>query len=387
MMFEGKLYSGIQWIFLLALAVVIARLSTTAANRTQDQATQGRLFEPAYALALPGYDYVFPRDHGSHPAYKLEWWYYTGNLRADDGRAFGYELTFFRIGTDRRSENPSAWSVHDLHVAHFALSDIDGQTFFFRERVNRQGPGIAHAAEGTLDVQNESWSARLEDGVIRLRAYADGVLLELALTSDKPPVIHGLDGISQKSDGVGQASHYYSLTRLASSGFLSIEGEGVGVTGESWMDHEFGTNQLAPQQVGWDWFSLQLDDGEELMLYQLRNRDGSIDRNSSGTVVSRTGASEHITRGQFGIRSFRTWESPKSGARYPLEWEVELPELSTTLRVIPLMDDQELVTIRSTGIAYWEGAVRVEGTWRGEPVTGHGYVELTGYSEEYRPSV
>ena len=371
-------------------AVILAAgltLPGAAPAAIQIASTGDGLFEPEYRLASPGYDYEFPRDHGSHPDYKLEWWYYTGHLAAEDGRAFGYELTFFRIGMDQRSRNPSAWSVDDVHVAHFALSDLDGATFSFWERVNRRGPGIAHAAEGTLDVRNESWTARLDEGVMRLRAYANGILLELELVSDKPPVVHGTDGISRKGDGVGQASHYYSMTRMETSGLLSIQGEAVGVTGQSWMDHEFGTNQLAPDQVGWDWFSLQLDNGEELMLYRLRQRGGAIDRNSSGTVVSEDGRGTHLRVDDFSVLSLRDWASPKSEAVYRLDWAIEVPSTDAELYIVPLMDDQELVTTRSTGIAYWEGAVRVEGTWRGQPVAGRGYVELTGYAENYRPGV
>ncbi len=369
--------------YTLALAALIAFLAGPA---TAQAPAPVEVFEPEYRLALPGYEYAFPRDHGAHPDYKLEWWYYTGHLNAEDGRDFGYELTFFRIGMDRRAVNPSAWAVDDLHVAHFALSRISEETFQYWERVNRSGPGIAHTGTETLDVQNESWTARLEDGVMHLRAYAEGVLLELELRTDKAPVIHG-DGVSQKADGVGQASHYYSMTRMGTEGLLSIDGDAVGVSGESWMDHEFGTNQLAADQVGWDWFSLQLDNGEELMLYQLRHTDGTIDPNSSGTVISAEGEAEHIERDQFTVRSLRDWASPRSEAVYRLDWEVTLPEQNTALRIVPLMDDQELYTVRSTGIAYWEGAVRVEGVWKGEAVTGRGYVELTGYSTRYRPSV
>jgi predicted secreted hydrolase len=347
----------------------------------------GEVYEPEYRLALPGYVYEFPRDHGAHPEYKLEWWYYTGHLDAEDGRRFGYELTFFRIGMDRRAAIESAWAVDDLYMVHFALSRLSEGEFQFWERVNRAGPGIAHARRETLDLKNESWTAILEDGVMRLRAYADGVLLELELTSDKPPVVHGTDGISQKADGVGRASHYYSMTRMETRGLLSIDGQAVRVSGQSWMDHEFGTNQLSADQVGWDWFSLQLDNGEELMLYQMRLADGGIDPNSSATLVGVDGEALHLGADTFVVRSLRDWASPRSEAVYRLDWEVELPELDTSLKIVPLMDDQELFTVRSTGLAYWEGAVRIEGSWKGEAITGRGYVELTGYSDRYRPEV
>jgi predicted secreted hydrolase len=351
----------------------------------------GQESEPNYRRALPGYEYEFPRDHGAHPDYKLEWWYYTGHLFTDAGRSFGYELTFFRFGMDQVADNPSAWNVRDLHVAHFALSEPeandDSQRFRFYERVNRGGPGIAHVSEETLDVGNESWTARLDGDVMKLRAYADGILLELELRSDKPPAIHGIDGVSQKADGVGQASHYYSMTRMETSGLVSIDGDAQIVTGESWMDHEFGTSQLAPEQVGWDWFSLQLDNGQELMLYQIRRSDGGIDHNSSGTVVAEDGPTRHLTSEQFSVDSFRSWESPETGAVYALDWAVEIPGENTRLRVTPRMDGQEMATIRSTGFPYWEGSVQVEGTWRGEPVLGQGYVELTGYGDGHRPEI
>ena len=367
----------------VALSTLIACLAGPA---TAQAPSPAEVFEPEYRLAVPGYEYAFPRDHGAHPDYKLEWWYYTGHLDAEDGRSFGYELTFFRIGMNRRTANPSSWAVDDLHVAHFALSRLSAGEFQYWERVNRAGPGIAHTRTNTLDVQNESWTARIEDGVMRLRAYAEGVLLELELQPEKGPVIHG-NGVSQKADGVGQASHYYSMTRMGTEGLLSIDGSAVSVSGESWMDHEFGTNQLAPDQEGWDWFSLQLNNGEELMLYQLRYTNGAIDPNSSGTIVSLNGEAEHIEHDQFTIRSLRDWASPKSEAVYRLDWELRLPDHDTRLSIVPLMDDQELYTVRSTGIAYWEGAVGVEGIWKGEAVTGRGYVELTGYSASYRPNI
>jgi predicted secreted hydrolase len=346
---------------------------------------------PEYRLALPGYVFEFPRDHGAHPEFQLEWWYYTGML-GGGGQTFGYELTFFRMGTDRVAANPSAWNVDELHVAHFALSELTEGRFRYFERVHRSGPGIAYARSGGLDVKNESWTARLLDGPegsesMALRAFADGILLELDLVGSKPPVVHGTDGVSQKADGAGRASHYYSMTRLDTTGILSIDGVMTTVRGESWMDHEFGTNQLAPEQVGWDWFSLQFDNGEEVMLYRLRREDGTIDRNSSGTAVDLSGRGLHLGNDDFDVVALRDWTSPASGATYRLDWDIEIPGLDAFLRVRPVMDGQELVTTRSTGIAYWEGAVEIEGTWRGQSVHGHGYVELTGYREDYRPDV
>ncbi|MBI2821714.1 MAG: carotenoid 1,2-hydratase, partial [Acidobacteria bacterium] len=247
-----------------------------------------------YRRALAGYIFEFPRDHGAHPDFKLEWWYYTGHLESETGRRFGYELVFFRSGTDRDYANPSRWKIRNLYMAHFAVTDIASRRFRYFEKLNRSGPGIAGAETASLRVWNENWSARLQDGAMRLRAAAGGVELALELRPQKPPVIHGRDGISRKGAGPGQASHYYSLTRLKSQGTVTVDGRVFQVMGQSWMDHEFGTNQLAPEQVGWDWFSLQLESGEELMLYRLRHRDGSIDPHSSGTMVLSTGKTVHL---------------------------------------------------------------------------------------------
>ncbi len=341
----------------------------------------------SFRLALPGYHFEFPRDHGSHPDYKLEWWYFTGHLLGKSGAGFGYELTFFRMGMENEFQNPSRWSASHLYLAHFALSDPSEQQFHFFEKVHRPGPGLAGASPEGLDVWNENWSARYRKGEIQLQATAEGIDLQLSLRPLKKPVVHGRDGVSQKGDDPGRASHYYSLTRLQTRGRLHYRGETFPVTGLSWMDHEFGTNQLSDHQVGWDWFSLQLDSSEEVMLFQIRLRDGRIDPHSAGTLVSPSGQSSSLASGDFSIAARKQWKSPKTGIIYPLGWLISLPAQDARLEVVPLQDDQELVTIRSTGIAYWEGAVRVRGVWRKRPVQGQGYVELTGYDEKHRPDV
>jgi predicted secreted hydrolase len=361
---------------LIQFALVLLLPVMTSAQRTVQ-----------YRPALPGYAYVFPKDHGAHNEFKLEWWYFTGNVRSPEGNAFGYELTFFRTGVDRSWENPSSWSIRDLYIAHFALTDVNGNEFRYFEKVNRAGPGISGAAEGTLHLWNENWSARLDGDVIRLRADSGGAAIELTLEPRKSPAIHGAEGISRKADGPGHASHYYSLTRLGTAGQLRLGSRTFNVTGESWMDHEFGTNQLAEDQIGWDWFGIQLDNGADLMIYRMRNRDGSLDPNSSGTIVSPGGQTQNLRLTDIVATPLRQWTSPDTGTSYPIEWTVRLPGQGVNLRVVPLVDAQELVTTRSTGIAYWEGAVQVSGTWQGKPVSGRGYLELTGYSEQHRPKV
>jgi predicted secreted hydrolase len=328
-----------------------------------------------------GYDVELPRDHASHPEYRIEWWYYTGNLDARDGRRFGYQLTFFRIGVDYAPENPSRWAVRDLFMTHLAVTDVAGGRYAYAERLNRAGVGWAGADADRYRVWNEDWEARLDErGDHLLRASEGGLGVDLRLGPGKPPVAHGERGLSQKGAQAGNASHYYSLTRMPTRGTLVVDGETVEVEGLSWMDHEFGTSFLEPEQVGWDWFSIQLDDGTELMLFQLRRADGSRDEHSSGTFVDEAGRGLPVRAGDFGLEAGQPWRSPASGASYPVSWRITIPGRELDLRIRAAVEGQELRTERSTGVTYWEGAVDVEGTRGGAPVRGRGYLEMTGYS-------
>jgi predicted secreted hydrolase len=331
--------------------------------------------------ALPGYRFEFPRDHASHPDYKIEWWYYTGNLVTVGGQHYGYQLTFFRIGIDLKPANPSRWAVRDLFMTHLAVTDIDAKRYGFKERINRAGIGWAGAARDSYHVWNEDWEVRLEtSGHHRLRAVDAGLGVDLELEPGRPPVIHGEDGISQKGSQAGNASHYYSLTRMPTCGILKMEGESFQVSGFSWMDHEFGTSFLEAEQKGWDWFSLQLDDGTDLMLFQLRRSDGSRDKNSSGTLVEAQGKSLRIRSGEFELVGGKGWRSPQSGATYPIEWQVKIPDQELDLSVEAAIPNQELLTEESTDVTYWEGSIVVKGTRHGHRVQGRGYLEMTGYA-------
>lgn len=356
----------------LAILALLAPLVTGAAPPLRD----------GYQLAVPPYRFEFPRDHAAHPEFRTEWWYYTGHL-AGAGRSLGYELTFFRVGLDRaRRASPSAWAPHTLVFAHFALTDEDRRSFRFAERIDRPALGMAGADSARYHVWVGDWTAELGgDGVThRLRAETADAALALELAPLKSPAIHGAGGVSAKSALPGAASHYYSLTRLATRGRVRIGSDTLGVVGTSWMDHEFGSSGLAPHQVGWDWFSVQLDDGRELMLYALRLDDGRIEPVSSGTWVEADGRTRHLPLAAFTIRPTGTWKSPHSGAEYPQGWGVRVPDLGVELTLTPSVADQELVTRATAGVVYWEGSVRVTGTDRGRPVRGAGYVELTGYT-------
>jgi predicted secreted hydrolase len=334
-----------------------------------------------YQLALPGRKLAFPADHYSHPDFKIEWWYYTGHLKSESGKRYGYQVTFFRFGLRDRQleakEKPPLFT--DLYMAHFAVSDVGQKKFLFRERINRGYQGKAGAATDRYRVWNEDWKVEGDLKTHRIDMNDRGTRLSLTLTSLKPPVLHGENGLSQKGEGEGRASYYYSLTRMKTEGELTINGKTEKVLGSSWMDHEFGSNQLREEQVGWDWFSLQLDDKSEVMLYLIRRKDGSPDPYSSGTLVKADGTTKHLTLNDFQIEVLDRWKSPKSGGHYPIKWKVTIPAEGVELQIIPEFTDQELITNRSTRVTYWEGAVQIRGTAQRKPMNGAGYVEMTGY--------
>ena len=289
-------------------------------------------------------------------------------------------MTFFRVGVDPAPENPSRWAVRDLFMAHLALTDLAGRRHLTAERLDRGGLGWAGARTGTLDVWNGDWRAALDGERHRLEARDGAFGVELYLDPGKGPVRHGADGFSRKGPAAGNASYYYSMTRMPTRGRVLLDGAWIDVTGNSWMDHEFGTSFLEPGQVGWDWFSIQLDDGSDLMVFQLRRTDGRPDDHSAGTWVDRDGEPTPLVRDDVRLLPGRRWNSPSSGAAYPVEWRVELPGRQARFDVVAALNAQELHTDASTGVTYWEGAVDVAGQIGDRHVTGHGYLEMTGYS-------
>jgi predicted secreted hydrolase len=322
----------------------------------------------------------FPVDYGPHPDYQTEWWYYTGNLETEAGRHFGYQLTFFRRGlvsSQATLDRLSDWGTEQVYMAHFAISDIASDEHNFFERFARGALGLAGAVAEPYEVWLENWRVyQLEPTVYKLSAEQDGYALDLTLIDEKGPVLHGDQGYSQKGSDPGNASYYYSQTRLATSGTIQIMDESYQVTGLSWKDHEYSTSALMPGQVGWDWFSIQLQDGYDLMFFQIRRADGSIDPFSNGSLVSPDGTVINLKSDDFRIQVNQTWRSPHSKAGYPAVWEVLLPDFDLELFVTPYMSDQEL----EVSYTYWEGAVSVEGLHGDRQVEGYGYVELTGYA-------
>ncbi len=330
------------------------------------------LLGQAWKTALPGYAYQFPRDYFSHPDYQTEWWYYTGNLRDQQGRSFGFELTFFRSGLRvPESVPPSVWNPGQIYLAHFALSDINKQQFHYAERMNRAGPGIAGASLTEQRCWNGNWQVKWNGEQQSLQAVDDFGSVALRLKPEEPLVINGHDGISVK--GPGEASHYLSFTRLTATGKVEVGGQSFAVNGLAWMDHEFFTEPQDATLAGWDWFSIQLNNGEELMLYRLRLTSGAFNPYSSGTFVDRAGNAHHLIASDFQLDAANAWE------KYPMDWTIRVPSLQLNLSEHTTLKAQELVGRNGTTPSYWEGAVTYSGTEQAKPVQGAGYLEMTGY--------
>lgn len=340
--------------FPLALAFAVLTLPVLASG-------------PAWREALPGYHYQFPRDHFEHQDFRTEWWYYTGNVVDAHGKRFGFELVFFRQGQNRSTENPSAWTVKDLYLAHAALTDIDGKHFWYSERPNREGPGIAGASYNQQRIWNGNWQVKWDGDTQTLDAVTVPFRFHLDLKPLKPFVINGENGLSQKAAGPGRASYYVSFPLLSVAGKITTADGAHDVTGQAWMDHEWFTEQLAADQIGWDWFSIQLDNNTELMLFELRRQDGSIDPYSSGTYIDAAGHAQHLKRSDFTLEPLTKW------GKYPIAWRIQVPQLKIDVTCRAALDNQELRP--QTGPSYWEGTVTYDGTQKGV-----GYLEMTGYN-------
>jgi len=331
----------------------------------------------------------FPRDHGAHDDARVEWWYVTGHLVDPAGRRSGFQLTFFRTGIvdEVKGTRTSVFAPRDLHLAHVARTDVDGKAFRYAERTHRDGPGGASARTTHLDVANEDWRLTELGGKLVLRASdrvgGEEETLTLLLTPVKPPVLHGENGLSRKAPEPDAVSRYVSFTRLAAEGWLTRGSDARAVTGSAWMDHEWGSGAIGKGTTGWDWFSVQLDDGRDLMLYLLRGADGTVSLHSSGTLVDRAGRATPLAPADFSVEVTSRWTSPRSKGDYPARWILRVPKAGLALEVVPLLADQELVTDRSTRVTYWEGACEVRplpGSPGATNPIGRAYVELTGYA-------
>lgn len=334
----------------------------------------------------------FPEDHGPHENYRTEWWYYTGNVSDQTGLAFGFQLTFFRFrigdGTNDSTENgfkTSAWRTSQLILAHAALSDIDAEKHHQAEQMARQALDIAGAVQENdkTKVFIKNWSLEMMPQQHRLEADSRGFSFQFTLTPLKSPVMHGDQGYSRKGQKAESASCYYSFTRLKAEGMVKVGNKPFKVKGFAWMDHEFSTNPLEPDLVGWDWFSIQLDNHTELMAYFLRQQDGTFSDKSSATFVTKEGESIHLSRPELDLQILDTWKSRQTDAVYPSRWRLKIPGMNLNLDIRPALADQEMKTPETTEVTYWEGSIVVDGFYDGEKISGKGYTELTGYAEPF----
>lgn len=339
----------------------------------------------AFARVEQPREFIFPADHGPHDEYRTEWWYFTGNIDGDEGQRFGYQLTFFRFRpkTDETG-GASRWRTEHFYMAHFALTDINNETIHAFERYSRGAAGLAGASSNKLHVWLDDWFAEAtsqETFPLRIRAREDRISLDLSLQQGKTVVLHGEDGVSVKNDEPGSASYYYSYTRMPTEGRVSVGNVTYMVRGNSWMDREWSSSALGREQLGWDWFALQLSNDHELMYYRFRRADNAVDRFSYGAVVLPDGNVATLGFDQVELDVLDTWPSPGSGVIYPSAWRLRVPAHGLDLSIQPALADQEL----DLSFRYWEGAVKFDGSFGANDVNGRGYVELTGYGTDSAP--
>lgn len=368
-------------VFVGVLGIGVALLNTGGDLGATTQISSIPVDTEGFTQAIGPYDWQFPADFGAHPDFQTEWWYYTGNLASEDGRRFGYQFTIFRRAiTPQQTVSDSEWRTNQLYLAHFTISDIQEARFFHDERFSRGSAGLAGATvEPRYRVWLEDWQILAQNAdasLVRISADAGDFAIDVTLEQIKPPALQGQGGLSPKSDEIGNASYYYTLSRLLTQGSITLEGETFNVTGNTWKDHEFSTSALGAQAQGWDWFGLIFEDGYEMMIGQIRLIDGGKEPAFGGLLIDPDGNTQYLPADSFSITPTATWLSPHTGAEYPSGWDITVQtEGRGTLNfaVTPLMKDQELA---DTDPSYWEGAVRVTGD-----VSGYGYAELTGYTD------
>ena len=369
---------GMLLVVVFGFSLIEPWSDTTLGARTQLEAAEAGDVG-GYARAIAPWDWQFPRDHGSHPDFQTEWWYYTGNLATADGRRFGYQFTIFRRAiSPRQPLSDSEFRSRQIYMAHFTISDIANEDFYHDARLSRGAAGLAGAAiDPRYRVWLEDWQVAAENddaSLQRIAAAAEGFALDIRLEQVKPPALQGDRGLSPKSGEIGNASYYYSLTRLATEGTIRIGGEAFALRGHSWMDHEFSTSALGEDAQGWDWFGLIFDSGAELMVGQIRQSDGALEPAFGGLLVYPDGSARYLRSRDFVIQPTAFWVSPHTDVEYPAGWDIEIfGDDGFSFTVAPLQADQEL---HDSGIVYWEGAVSVDGD-----VRGYGYAELTGYAD------
>jgi predicted secreted hydrolase len=374
---------SVLWLALLTI-VACDRAPREGASTEQPANTGLRYLggsaEAGFARATEPRAFVFPADHASHPDYRSEWWYFTGNLATSSDRHFGFELTFFRFAAAPPSPQPeqaSAWRSDQFWMAHLAVTDSAGRRFFARERLSREALDLAGATASPLRMWVKDWQAvgeqKADQVAFRLDAHDASIGLSLDVRSTLAPVAHGDRGLDRKGAGVGNASYYYSLPRMSAAGSITVDGEMFPVTGLAWMDREWSTSSLEDGVVGWDWFALHLSDGRSLMVYRLRTARGDSSPYSGGSLIAADGRRTALAAADLALTARAHWTSPTTGTRYPIEWRLEIAAAALDLEIKPYLEDQEM----NLSVRYWEGAVRAVAV--GSDVTAQGYMELAGY--------
>jgi predicted secreted hydrolase len=377
---------GRLWAAMAMLALIFGCSDAPPESRAAQQRTGLRLLGgetgDGFARAIEPREFVFPADHGSHPGFRTEWWYFTGNLETATGRHFGFELTFFRYGLAApadTSPGSSAWRADQAWMAHLAVADVVGGRFVARERVTRGALDLAGATSEPLKIWVKDWAATGsgagDELSLQLEARDDAIGIDLNLESTVPHVAHGDRGLDKKGASPGNASHYYSVPQLAAEGRLTIDGQTFDVRGSAWLDREWSTSSLEPGTVGWDWFALHLSDGGSLMFYRLRSEDGGASPYSGGTLVSASGARTRLAADDVTLTPLDEWISPATRVRYPVAWRLAIPAAGISLDVRPYLDKQEV----DLSVRYWEGAVHAEGQGPSGRLEAEGYLELAGY--------
>lgn len=339
---------------------------------------QGGSARENFQIARKGYEWDFPRDHFSHPDYRTEWWYLTGILESGQ-KQYGYQFTIFRQGLNGEPSTNSRWFSDQVYLGHFSWIDLNGETHRSFQMLSRELSGVAFAdthSPGSIRLR----TARLTPGnPWQLTINQGQTKLQLRLKPTRPPLFQGPDGYSRKGSEPGQASQYYSFTRMKTEG-RRVTASGTQVLhGITWFDQEFGSSQLSDRQEGWDWISLRLSNGADLMVYRLREEDGSITPQSSATIRYRNGAVEYIGASDWQMKPVEYWKSSETGARYPVEWNLLIPQKNINVTVRSRFPQQEMVLAGALTAPYWEGVIRAEGQWGDGSVKGEGFLEMTGY--------
>jgi predicted secreted hydrolase len=372
----------IIFLFIISFAGCNQKEFEDSGNDISLSKAMGDVKEENFSKAIDKREFVFPEDHGPHPDFRTEWWYFTGNLTDKENRKFGYQFTIFRTALTKKKEiRNSDWGSNQIYMAHFAITDIEKNEFYFEERFRREANKLAGTQINPLKVWLEDWQVmQIDDNVkfdlptISISAKTGQAEIDFILNASKPKVLQGEEGLSQKGKQPGNASYYYSYTRLKTEGTILLSGKEFGVSGYSWMDREWSTSALSDDQAGWDWFALQFNDNSEIMYYQMRKKDGTPDVYSKGIIVNKNGSSRLINKDQVYLEVTDYWESP-SGVIFPSGWKLDIPDENIKLEIIPAIKNQ----LMDVSINYWEGAVLIEGIKNKEQFSGRGYVELTGY--------